>query len=136
MFNKYIDLILSIVVIVQLIEIYLTITLSRKNNSLEKINKALRGDNLVFNKGNSMARATTSKVLNIVQLNANDINQLKLQMEQVHTLLGQVLNVSNLIPSEGKTDTASRIEELRQLVKFSEELAKHKIDETNYYKGK
>lgn len=135
MFNKYADLILFVAIAVEIIQIYFIIKLLRKNNKLETINKKLREEIGIFNKGNGTARSTSSRIFMAMQLNAQDIASLKGQMNHVNKWLGDVLNISNLMHNEENKEVTNIIEELRQSVEWAKEIEKQKVDEQNYYKG-
>ena len=76
------------------------------------------------------------RIVRAIDLILEDISNNKEQIGQLHKWLGTVLNISNLIPNESEgIDAACIIDELRERVKWAEEVEKQNIDEENYYKG-
>lgn len=136
MLNKYVDSILIFLGLAAIAQFYLLFNLSRDNNKLKKINKELLDLVGIFNQGNGAARSTNSRVLTVIQSNAEDIKNLKKQMGQVHKWLGDVLGISNLIPNkEEGIDATFIIEELQQRVEWAKELERRQINEEEFYKG-
>lgn len=76
------------------------------------------------------------RIVRAIDLILEDISNNKEQIGQLHKWLGTVLNISNLIPNESEgIDAACIIDELRERVKWAEEVDKQNVDEENYYKG-
>lgn len=131
MLSKYIDLILTLLMLAVISNFYLTYKLAKKDKLLERIISQALG----FNKGEGTARGVNSQILTITKLNTGNIKNLTKQMDQVHWWLSQ-LNVSNLIPAkEGETDSISILEELQQRVEWIKELEERQINEADFYKG-
>jgi hypothetical protein len=108
-------------------------------NQQKEIKKLKKTDeiNARINVRNSVWRIEAPKILKIGELNANSIKDLSEQQQLLNRYLGEVLNVSNLIPSkELGIEAIDIIEDLRQRVKWHAEIEEaQKIDEDNYYKG-
>lgn len=107
-------------------------------NQQKEIKKLKKTDeiNARINVRNSVWRIEAPKILKIGELNANSIKDLSEQQQLLNRYLGEVLNVSNLIPNkELGIEAIDIIEDLRQRVKWHAEIEAQKIDEDNYYKG-
>lgn len=136
MINKYADLILLLDFSSQVFTTTLIIYLLLKINHLLETNKDIISSSTKLNKETTKYRIRIPKILTVVEANADDIGRLKQQMNQVHEWLGSVLNISNFIPDKNnQIDSSPVIEELRERVKWSEELEKQKKDETDFYNG-
>ena len=96
---------------------------------LVSINKKLRDKDRKYSQ-------EVPRIVRVIDLILKDNSITKEQMAQLHKWLGAVLNISNLIPNESEgIDAACIIDELRERVKWAEEVDKQNIDEENYYKG-
>jgi superfamily I DNA/RNA helicase len=137
MFNQYADLILLIATTVEALTILVVILLLIKVDNLEKINKRIIKRNITLRDENIGWRSTIPRTIRVGEANAKDIKTLSEQQQHLNKFMGQVLNISNLIPNEELGIEASDIiEELRERVKWAEELEKYKeTDEENFYKG-
>lgn len=76
------------------------------------------------------------RIIRAIDLILSNVSNNKEQIGQLHKWLGMVLNISNLIPNESEgIDATYIIDELRERVKWAEEVEKRNVDEENYYKG-
>lgn len=76
------------------------------------------------------------RIIRAIDLILSNVSNNKKQIGQLHKWLGMVLNISNLIPNESEgIDATCIINELRERVKWAEEVEKRNVDEENYYKG-
>lgn len=129
MFGKYEDVILFVLMLGLAIAIFLIISLREENDKLRNKNRDIE-------KKLSRVRSAISRIFVIIKSNADSMALLRSQMNQVHTWLGEVLFISNLIrDEEGESDPSIVIEELRIRVKREEQRRKKQIDESEYYKG-
>lgn len=137
MFNQYADLILLLATTVKVLTILVVIMLLIKVDKLEKINKKVIKRNTTLSDENIGWRSIIPRTIRVGEANARDIKALSEQQQHLNKYMGQVLGVSNLIPNEELGIEASDIiEELRERVKWAEELEKYQeTDENNFYKG-
>lgn len=136
MFTQYGDLFLLAGAIAVMFNTYLIIHLLKEIKELKRVNKELVDRNKKLNKVNGIWRFDAPQILRVTELNAEEIKCLKEQMDLVNKWLGDVLNISNLIPSkESGIEATDVIEELRQRRKWYEELQEKQIDESNFYQG-
>ncbi len=136
MLEKYADLIILILGLGLVIAIILIVFLFKAVNLLQSENKLIKRENRKIKSENTIFHTTISRILQVIQSNADEINCLRQQMNQVHQWLGEVLSVSNLIRSEKDgIDSNIVIEELRQRVKWAEEKKAQRIDDDDYYEG-
>lgn len=136
MLSQYADLVLLIIVVTIFLLLLLVIILLNKVNNVEKENKSLRLQNTTFRTQNIFLHNTHLKMLQVVGLNVEDIKSLKQQMALVNKWLGEVLNISNLIPNkEQGIESSDIINELRQRINWYEEVGKYRIDDSDFYKG-
>lgn len=135
MFTQYTDLILLISAIVQLLTMILIIALLKRVYKVENDNKNLRTENTKLYTKNVYLNTTKNKVFRAIALNAEEIECLKSQMALVNRWLGEVLNISNLIPNkEQGIEMSDIIEEWRQRIKWSEEINQD-LDDDDFYQG-
>lgn len=135
MFTQYADLILLISAIVQLLTMILIIALLKRVYKVENDNKNLRTENTKLYTKNVYLSTTKNKVFRAITLNAEEIECLKSQMALVNRWLGEVLNISNLIPNkEQGIEMSDIIEEWRQRIKWSEEINQD-LDDDDFYQG-
>lgn len=135
MFTQYADLILLISAIVQLLTMILIIALLKRVYKVENDNKNLRTENTKLYTKNVYLSTTKNKVFRAIALNAEEIECLKSQMALVNRWLGEVLNISNLIPNkEQGIEMSDIIEEWRQRIKWSEEINQD-LDDDDFYQG-
>lgn len=136
MLNKYAE---WIVIALTLITGYNTLVNANQDkeiNDLKKANLSLSKENIRLKKKNSVWRVEAPRILRIGELNASNIKDLNEQQQLLNKYLGQVLNVSNLIPNkELGIEASDIIEELRQRVRWNEEVEAQHHDEEEYYKG-
>jgi spore cortex formation protein SpoVR/YcgB (stage V sporulation) len=136
MFNKYADLILLLLILVEFLRIYSNIRLSQKNKNLKEEKQILLDAVLNSSKNNSTLKTESSRILHIMLSNAERIQRLEERHEQVDHIMSHVLHISNIIgPGEKRIDGLIIIEELRQRAKFAEELEKCQIDPQEFYQG-
>ncbi len=136
MFTQYGDLFLLAGAIAVMFNTYLIIHLLKEIKELKRVNKELVDRNKKLNKVNGIWRFDAPQILRVTELNAEEIKCLKEQMDLVNKWLGDVLNISNLMPSkESGIEATDVIEELRQRRKWYEELQEKQIDESNFYQG-
>lgn len=135
MFTQYADLTLLISAIVQLLIMILIIALLKRVYKVENDNKNLRTENTKLYTKNVYLSTTKNKVFRAITLNAEEIERLKSQMALVNRWLGEVLNISNLIPNkEQGIEMSDIIEEWRQRIKWSEEINQD-LDDDDFYQG-
>lgn len=138
MLEKYKDvapLILILLVIGLIASISLIVVLLNAITALKKEDALIRKENRKVNLENKKLRGTVTKILIVVQSGAEEIVCLRQQMNQVHQWLGEVLNISNLIRSEGGIDNTVAIEELKQRVVWAEQIERQRIEDRDFYEG-
>lgn len=136
MFTQYADLILLMMTIIETLTIFLVIMLLNKVNRLERINKLLQSRETSIVTENVGWRTIIPKAIRVSTLNAEDIKSIKEQQALVNRWLGEVLNISNLIPAkEYGIEVSDIIEELRQRVKWQEEIERQQLNDSDFYKG-
>ncbi len=136
MLTQYADLILLIATIVEILTIFLIIVLLREIKTLKKINaiSRLREERAV--KENISWRSMIPKTIRIGEANAENIKTLSGQQQILNRFVGEVLNVSNLIPNkEFGVEVSDIIEELRARVKWAQELEKYQANNDDFYQG-
>lgn len=130
------DLILMIVSVGVVLIAIIVIMLLKEIKNLKLIITELIDINTKIRKKTLDHSQDIPRLIRAVDLNVRDISNIKEQMKQVHHWLGEVLNISNLIPNEDKGISAAWIvDELRQRRKWNEELESRRIDDEEYYKG-
>ena len=136
MFNQYADLILLIATIVEILTIVLIVILLQEVKVLKKTNAILKAKEERAAKENISWRNIIPKAIRLGEANAKDIKDLSGQQQILNRFVGEVLNVSNLIPNkEFGVEVADVIEELRERVQWAQELAKYQADNNDFYKG-
>lgn len=133
MLNKYVDLILSGLIVAVIFQFYLIYKLSKRNKVLEQSNEDKDKENVELHKEIGSINILNAKVS---LSNVDRIWCLEEKMDQVHHIMANVLFVSNLIDNNGQgTDRIVVIEELRQSVKYAEELSKRQVNPEDFYRG-
>lgn len=133
MLNKYVDIILSGLILAVFLQFYLIYKLSKRNKALETTNEDLDKENIALHKEIKSINILNAKVS---LSNADKIWCLEEKMDQVHHIMANVLFVSNLIDNNGEgADRIVVIEELRQSVKYAEELSKRQVNPEDFYQG-
>lgn len=135
MFNQYAYLILLIAAIV-IAAISLIIVLLREIKTLKETNAILRVREERAVKENIIWRNIIPKTIRLSETNAKDIKDLSEQQQILNRFVGQVLNVSNLIPNkEFGVEVSDIIEELRERVHWAQELEKYQSNNNDFYQG-
>lgn len=135
MFNQYAYLILLIATIV-IVAISLIIVLLREIKTLKETNAILRVREERAVKENIIWRNIIPKTIRLSETNAKDIKDLSEQQQILNRFVGQVLNVSNLIPNkEFGVEVSDIIEELRERVHWAQELEKYQSNNNDFYQG-
>jgi hypothetical protein len=138
MFNKYADLILLIIVLIEVVRIYLTIKAHKKNSELLTKEKREK-DKLIeiileLNPNKTTAATANSRNLQLMILNTERINTLEQQMTLINYWLAE-LNISNLIPAKDRDPNIDNIiEEMRQRVDWVKKRQQN-INEKDFYQG-
>lgn len=136
MLSEHTELILGIVIAIVGYNTLSTIGLKEQLSDVKRINTNLLKANKKLNEKNSIWRIEAPKILRVGELNANNIRDLSDQQQLLNKFVGEVLNVSNLIPSkELGIETIHIIEELRQRVQWAEEVEKHQVNDSDFYTG-
>ena len=133
---KYDLTLIAVLFITVGLTVIIVIAILTEIKSLKQIIKELVDINKKLRDKDKKYSQEIPRIVRVIDLLlANDANTEK-QMSQLHKWLGTVLNISNLIPNESEgIDAACIIDELRERVKWAEEVEKQNIDEENYYKG-
>lgn len=136
MFNQYADLILLIATLVEVLTIILIIVLLQEVKALKETNAILKTREERAVKENLNWRAIIPKTIRLSEANAQDIKDLSGQQQILNRFVGEVLNVSNLIPNkEFGVEVSDIIEELRERVQWAQELEKYQADNNDFYQG-
>lgn len=136
MFNQYADLILLIATLVEVLTIILIIVLLQEVKALKETNAILKTREERAVKENLNWRAIIPKTIRLSEANAQDIKDLSGQQQILNRFVGEVLNVSNLIPNkEFGVEVSDIIEELRERVQWAQELEKYQTDNNDFYQG-
>lgn len=136
MLDKYAEWIVVALALITGYNTLANLNQDKEINALKQANRHLSEENKRLNKKNSVWRIEAPKILRIGELNADSIKDLNAQQQMLNKYLGDVLNVSNLIPNkELGVEASDIIEELRQRVKWNTEIEAQHHDEEEYYKG-
>ncbi|MEG3875774.1 hypothetical protein QT972_00120 [Microcoleus sp. herbarium7] len=123
-------------ILISVLNLVLFIKQVKRTNLVEKNNKKIQEINLKLGTILSKTNTTNSRILMAFQNQENRIKCLEAQMAQVHEYLGKVLGVSKLIFfDDSLNERIDIIEELRQRVKWAEEIEKQQTDDSDFYKG-
>ena len=135
MFNYDLTLIAVLFIAVGL-TVIIVIAILTEIKGLKQIIKELVDINKKLRDKDKKYSQEVPRMIRAIDLILEDISNNKEQIGQLHKWLGTVLNISNLIPNESEgIDAACIIDELRERVKWAEEVDKQNVDEENYYKG-
>ena len=135
MFNYDLTLIAVLFIAVGL-TVIIVIAILTEIKGLKQIIKELVDINKKLRDKDKKYSQEIPRIIRAIDLILEDISNNKEQIGQLHKWLGTVLNISNLIPNESEgIDAACIIDELRERVKWAEEVDKQNVDEENYYKG-
>ena len=133
---KYDLTLIAVLFITVGLTVIIVIAILTEIKSLKQIIKELVDINKKLRDKDKKYSQEIPRIVRVIDLILEDISNNKEQIGQLHKWLGTVLNISNLIPNESEgIDTAYIIDELRERVKWAEEVEKQNIDEENYYKG-
>ena len=135
MFNYVLTLIAVLFVAVGLIVIIVVAILVQLKSLKLSIKELIDINKKLKNKDKKYSQEVP-RIIRVLDLILADNANTEKQMSQLHKWLGAVLNISNLIPNESEgIDAVCIIDELRERVKWAEEVEKQNVDEENYYKG-
>ena len=135
MFNYDLTLIAVLFIAVGL-TVIIVIAILTEIKGLKQIIKELVDINKKLRDKDKKYSQEVPRIVRAIDLILEDISNNKEQIGQLHKWLGTVLNISNLIPNESEgIDATCIIDELRERVKWAEEVDKQNVDEENYYKG-
>ena len=133
---KYDLTLIAVLFITVGLTVIIVIAILTEIKSLKQIIKELVDINKKLRDKDKKYSQEIPRIVRAIDLILEDISNNKEQIGQLHKWLGTVLNISNLIPNESEgIDAACIIDELRERVKWAEEVEKQNIDEENYYKG-
>ena len=133
---KYDSMLIAVLFIAVGLTVIIVIAVLTEIKGLKQIIKELVDINKKLRDKDKKYSQEIPRIVRAIDLILEDISNNKEQIGQLHKWLGTVLNISNLIPNESEgIDAACIIDELRERVKWAEEVEKQNIDERNYYEG-
>ncbi|MEG4149266.1 hypothetical protein [Microcoleus sp. Pol12B5] len=120
----------------EIFTIFLIVILLRDLKTVKAANAILKTREERAVKENITWRNIIPKTIRLSEANAENIKTLSGQQQILNRFVGEVLNVSNLIPNkEFGVEVSDIIEELRERVRWAQELEKYQSNNNDFYQG-